>query len=196
MHLRHVHRPATLGLAAPDAAHPTTPHDPFAVPAARAGDRLTVRSVAGWIGIGVLLALLVAYRPMSLGGPTSFVVVSGTSMEPVLATGDLAIALRSDRYAVGDIVSYAPSADPAGRIIHRVIGGDSLGGYITRGDARGTADPDRPSPAAIDGKVVAVVPGAGLAIALLRTPLVIGAILALVVLSFAWGDLRRRSDRR
>src|SRR5437868_9645307 len=53
-------------------------------------------AVVGWF---------VALRPAQLGGPATFVVVQGVSMEPTYHTGDLVISHRQSSYAVGDVVA-------------------------------------------------------------------------------------------
>lgn len=105
----------------------------------------------------IALTLLVAgawfqfLRPSSIGGPATYVIVSGTSMLPTLGSGDLAVAFREDSYEVGDIVVYrVPGADPGAgtQIVHRIVGHPPNGiGYLVQGDNRegrpGLLAPDR-----------------------------------------------------
>jgi len=149
------------------------------------GERIGLRAALGWVAVGAIAALLFVFRPIGLGGTTGLVIVTGTSMAPAIASGDVAVVLRTDDYAVGDVIAYHPSAVPAGRIIHRIVGGDADAGFITRGDARTTEDPDRPVPAAIDGEVVTVLPGVGPVVAVLRDPLVFAALCTLLLVSVA-----------
>jgi hypothetical protein len=49
-----------------------------------------------------------------------------------------------------------PAYDQAGAgtlVVHRIVGGSSHDGYVTRGDNRGYRDPWRPKPADIAGKM-------------------------------------------
>ena len=70
--------------------------------------RSTVRRVLGWVQIVLTLAVLGFWffelRPQSLGGPASYALVSGKSMEPVYHTGDVVIVHRHARYHIGQIV--------------------------------------------------------------------------------------------
>lgn len=156
------------------------------------------KSVAEALAFVGLAALIFVFRPIAWGGDTSYAVVVGISMEPTMRTGDLAIVMRHDTYAVGDIVSYHPSAAPQGEIMHRIVGGDAATGWVTKGDHRPDADPDRSTTANIVGKVILHVPMAGYAVNSLRNPYVLGTLVALLVMAIAW-DLfakRSRSARR
>lgn len=127
------------------------------------------------IGLNVYLAnannVLGNKLPMPLGYGAA-VVMSG-SMEPTFSTGDLLLVRQSDQLQVGDIVVYQ-----SGRslVVHRVIGldGDMV---ITQGDANNTADPPFEK-GAILGTVAGRVPGAGVLVNALKSPL--GMILLLV----------------
>ena len=59
--------------------------------------------------------------PPSLGGKTSYISVSGHSMEPTYVTGDLVILREKGSYEPGDIVAF--KAD-GGVVIHRIIDGE------------------------------------------------------------------------
>lgn len=153
-------------------------------------------ALASWLVFLVLAALFIAFRPVTLGGATQWTFVAGSSMEPGLHTGDLAIVVRQADYTVGDIVSYHPSAAPAGLIIHRVIGGDAGAGYVVKGDNKDAPDPDRPAPAAIVGRAIVVVPGLGWVLHAIRHPLVLAALAAVVTLGLVWDELRKRDARK
>jgi signal peptidase I len=128
------------------------------------------------ISLILLAAWLVLLRPARLGGPGSYVVVSGTSMEPGLHTGDLAILWRADRYDRGDVIAFR--VDEGGTVIHRVIGGDQRAGYVTQGDNRETPDQWRPLPNVILGRMWLHLPAAGQAMGSLRASGWIGGSLA------------------
>lgn len=122
----------------------------------RAERRSLVRSLAGW---GVLLLVLGAWavtlRPTQLGGPASFIVVSGDSMEPTLHSGDLVILRAQDTYELGDIVTFAvPEGEPgAGAlVIHRLTASEG-GAWVPRGDNRDREDEWRPTDDDIRGEL-------------------------------------------
>lgn len=160
-----------------------------------------VRVLAGRRSRGALLALLVlvgwwvAVRPVGLGGATGYVLVSGESMRPGLATGDLVVTRRANDLGRGDVVAFrVPEGDPAaGRLaIHRIVGGSAASGWRVRGDNRGMVDPWRPRGSDVVGRAVLHVPGAGRVLAVVGQP----ALLALLAGAFAWSAVSARDRRR
>ncbi|WP_041582807.1 S24/S26 family peptidase [Xylanimonas cellulosilytica] len=83
------------------------------------------------MGTLAILALVVALWPAQWGGFLSLTIVSGASMEPTYASGDLVVGLRRQP-ALGDVVVYRPDG-VEGHVVHRVVGG-SPDGWTTRGD--------------------------------------------------------------
>jgi signal peptidase len=131
-----------------------------------------------WLLVAAPAALL---WPQVLGGPVEYLVVSGSSMEPGMHTGDLVLVRRSAAYAVGDTVAYrVRDADPgAGSIvIHRIVGGSADTGFVTQGDNRDQTDLWRPHAEEILGEQWALVPRAGVLVTLLKSPLVLGLVAA------------------
>ena len=142
------------------------------------GTAATVAAVISW---------MVWLRPASLGGPTTYVYVAGTSMEPSMHTGDLVLTRRADSYRVGDVVAYpVPEGEPgAGTlVIHRIVGGSSSDGYVVRGDNRSRADLWHPTAEDIVGRDWIHLRGFAEWIALLRSPLAV-ALFAGFVAFFA-----------
>lgn len=135
-----------------------------------------------WLTAIALAAGWAVYlRPASLGGPAGYVIVSGSSMEPMMHTGDLAVVRRQADYGIGEVVAYRiPKEDVGGGmlVIHRVIGGALDEGLVLQGDNRDTKDMWRPGAADVVGALWWHIPHAGTAMFLLRTPIVIAAVLA------------------
>jgi signal peptidase len=132
------------------------------------------------LGATLAVAWFFLLRPVALGGPASYVIVSGISMEPHLHTGDLVIVQKSDQYHVGDLVAYkVPQGQPlAGNlVIHRIIGGDATAGFVVKGDNNNGPDPWHPRAADIVGKSWAAFPGSGRLLLIARQPLVLAALL-------------------
>lgn len=142
------------------------------------------------VALGSILALLVL--PPSLGGRLDVTVVNGTSMEPALDSGDLAITWRSSSYDVGDVIVYATAV---GGVVHRVVAVEPDGDYVTRGDNRETVDDWRPDDRVVRGRVVAHVPAVGRIVAGLQARLGAGGM-ALGLLLVAMGATRARDRRR
>lgn len=151
---------------------------------------LTLVLVAGWT---------VFLRPQALGGPTAVVVVSGTSMQPSLHTGDLVLVHRRRSYRVGDVIAYkVPEGEvgAGGVIIHRITGGDAATGFVVRGDNRTTVDQWRPRPADVMGVRWVDLPTSDRRLTWLRTPIGFGALAAAFsfVLIASGGSQSRRGD--
>ena len=93
--------------------------------------------------IVMLLGVVVYLWPASLGGRATIVFVTGSSMAPTLTSDDVVLAREHATYSVGDLVVFkVPEGDAAGKfIIHRIVGGSSSTGWVTRGDNRTTVDP-------------------------------------------------------
>lgn len=149
------------------------------------------------LGIALLVVWFVLFRPLFLGGPAGYIIISGRSMEPALHSGDLAITKRHDSYTVGDIVAFTVN----GRIvIHRILEGAAGDGYIVQGDNKDYPDPWHPTAEQIMGKMWRHVPGAGRYLLALRQPpvfaLVVAAIGALVLFPPPRRESRRQSRKR
>jgi len=97
--------------------------------------RVSVSTIAIW----AVIILLIAVNIVSLLSGQSYVaVVSGTSMEPILSTGDVVFILpvkSPSEISLGDVIVYKSQS---GRyIIHRVINMVSAGDkayFVTKGD--------------------------------------------------------------
>lgn len=130
---------------------------------------------------GVVLWVLwfVFLAPASLGGPVSLIWVSGTSMEPTLHTGDLAIMYEFDSYEVGDIVAF--EIPEGGTVIHRVVrSGNGL--YEFRGDNKPRDDQWVLDDRAVQGRQLFSIPNAASVISTLGQPRVLGLLVGAMVL--------------
>jgi signal peptidase len=140
-------------------------------------------------------------RPAALGGPASYVIVSGISMQPTLKTGDLVVAQRQPSYAAGDIVAFRVPRGEAGEgamIIHRVIG-MAGSGYIVQGDNKRFQDPWEPTAEDILGRLWLLVPVGGRILGFFRQPSFLGAVAGIwgmaFVLSYGKGN-KTRSEKQ
>lgn len=158
----------------------------------------TARRLAGAAAWVVLALVIVAMWPVALGGRTAYIMVSGTSMEPTMHTGDLAILRQRSSYDVGDIVAYRiPKGTPGEGflVIHRIIGGDGARGYVLQGDNRGHRDVWRPTDGDVVGRRIALVPRLGRAVGRISSPSGVAAFLAgvVMVLVVSYRPARARS---
>lgn len=143
--------------------------------------------------IVMLAAWFFLARPAFMGGSTSYILVSGHSMEPNLYTGDLAVLRRQAEYRVGDVIAYQVEG---GVVIHRIIGGDAKQGYFTQGDNRDTKDGWKPTPNTIGGKMVFHVPKVGIGIGMMKQPQNLPVVAGLMGVFMVLGGGRKKLGRR
>jgi signal peptidase len=117
------------------------------------------------VAVALLVGWFLVLRPAGLGGPATYVIVSGTSMLPNLHSSDLVVTHRRDTYQAGDMVAFRVNGN---HVIHRIVGGNGVDGYETRGDNNPAIDPWRPTDADIAGESRYVVSGGGHPIEWLR----------------------------
>jgi signal peptidase len=159
---------------------------------------MTRRTLTLAFCLTALAAWLVLLRPTALGGPASYVFVSGTSMQPTLETGDLVLLQRADAYQPGDIVAFRTPEDQPGSgalVIHRIIGGDPGAGFVMRGDNKPVPDEWRPTADDVAGKLWIRLPGMGSVVGWLKQPSVFASLVAGAVVLFIMlggGTGRRR----
>jgi signal peptidase I len=137
------------------------------------------------------------FAPKPLGGPVSYIVTDGSSMEPSLHDNDLVIVREASSYSKGDVVAY--ESESLGRtILHRVIRVDA-GRYVFKGDNNNFIDQDRPREADILGKQWYVIPGGGEVIDWIGNPIAATALAFVVALILLIGfrlKAKRRSTAR
>ncbi len=148
------------------------------------------------LGIAALVMWWLVLRPVGLGGPASYVVIRGDSMQPVYDTGDLVMMRAADSYAVGDIVGYRVPDGELGAgllVIHRIVGGDPASGFVIQGDNNPAPDPWLPTADSVEGAALLAIPGVGRLLSFLHQP----AALAALAVSFlvAWFAGRGPSKR-
>jgi signal peptidase len=131
-----------------------------------------------------LLGWFIWLRPEFAGGRVDYIIVGGRSMLPTLHGGDLVVVRKQSAYKVGDVVAYhIPDGLFRGRrVIHRIVGGDAVNGFVMRGDNNADEDLWQPRQFNVEGKLWKRVPAAGRLVALARAP----ALLAAVVGGFAF----------
>src|SRR5262245_42117953 len=149
----------------------------------RAQKRRRVRRWITILGLAALAGGFVAMLPAQLGGRTTYLIVSGHSMEPTMRLGDLAVIRPAARYGVGDVIAYrvpGHSFEAGAVVIHRIVGGTNRGGFTTRGDHNGYDDPWHPRARDAIGSPVVHVPGVGQVFSRLRGPLPLAAFAGLI----------------
>jgi signal peptidase len=131
------------------------------------------------LGLLVAAAWSVTLRPTSLGGPATYAVVRGDSMLPDFHTGDLLVLRASSAYVPGEVVGYRVPDGEIGAghvVVHRIVGGDALGGFTVEGDNNPAPDPWLPRAGDVAGTVWLQVPGLGRIVGYLHQPAAAGAL--------------------
>src|SRR5262245_42576463 len=91
-----------------------------------------IRLVAVGLAVAALVAAWATLAPSQLGGPVSYALVVGSSMEPKLERGDLVVTRPAADYRVGDVVLFH-DRDLGRDVLHRIVAvGD--GRFVTKGD--------------------------------------------------------------
>jgi signal peptidase len=167
---------------------------------ARAAATIALKALQALACLAIVAGWFLLLRPASLGGPASYVIVAGRSMEPGLRMHDLAIVRKQGDYHTGDVIAFRV---PEGEVIHRIVGGDAESGFVTKGDNNEEPDLWRPRPADIKGALWFRIPAGGRVLEFVARP-VNAAILAGSIAAF-WllvGEemqvplaRRRRKDR-
>ncbi|MBK5222782.1 MAG: signal peptidase I [Acidimicrobiia bacterium] len=146
------------------------------------------------VTIAVLALVWFVYlAPVELGGATSYIRISGESMEPTYYTGDLVMLRERDNYRVGDIVAFRAQG---GIVIHRIIGGDSQTGFTMQGDNNSWIDPWQPTDEHIVGEAWVHTPGAGEVLQTVQQPSTMGMVAGTAVGLSLLGTPSRRRRRR
>jgi len=116
-----------------------------------------------------LLIFWLTLAPAQIGGPLTYAIVNGNSMEPGFFLGDLVLLREEPVYGVGDAVVYF---DPkmGQYVFHRIIAleGDR---FILQGDNNDWLDSHRPSRDEIRGKLWLHIPKLGKVVGWTREPL-------------------------
>jgi signal peptidase I len=111
-----------------------------------------IRTWSAALGIACALAFMTTH---------GVVVVTGESMRPALARGDLAVYRRTRTVPDGAVVVYA--RDGGGLVAHRVIATEKRGALRTKGDANRTADFTSVTADRIHGRIILRIPSGALA---------------------------------
>jgi signal peptidase I len=154
--------------------------------------------------IGALVAIVAVaatawavLAPPELGGSTRYVILEGSSMEPALQAGDLALVRAQESVQKGDVVLYEHPRLGA-HVLHRIVR-FSGGRFTLKGDNNDYLDDVRPPHDEIEGKLWVTLPGVGSAIVWAREP-VHAALIVFALAFFALGGgaavaALRRSSR-
>ncbi|MBP3624734.1 MAG: signal peptidase I [Peptococcaceae bacterium] len=147
-----------------------------------------IKKTAYAVLVGALLLILAAncymmfarlvlheQQPDVLGYSTA-VVISG-SMSGSIEINDMIIIHAEDTYTTGDVITFYSGHS---LVTHRIVG-ETERGFITKGDANNAADLYPVPITDVVGKVVLVLPGIGVIVEALRTPLGMTVLLGIAL---------------
>ena len=114
----------------------------------------------------VAAIILMAFSALSFSGNVKARIVLTGSMEPAISAGDVIITTPITRKIpkINDVVAYQAkrfNGEDVAVFSHRIIGGDIENGFIMKGDANKSPDPQKPKDEDILGVVFFVVPFIG-----------------------------------
>ena len=187
---------AVLDGDVPSAAVPTADQSPPSTdpPRSRGQIRRPYRRLIDGVLAMLLAAGLAAVVAAVLSGWVGITIVVGNSMEPTIDSGDLVLTRPQPSYRVGDVVVFRIPDGQAGegnRVIHRITGGTAAG-YRTAGDNRDGVDLWTPAASDVVGAHRLTVPAGGSLLLHLRSPLLLGIVLALATFRLALSVQQRR----
>ncbi len=116
-----------------------------------------------------LVVFWLTLAPSQFGGPVTYTIVNGNSMEPGFLRGDLVLIRREAVYVPGDAVVYR---DPlmGQYVFHRIVD-VQMDHFVLKGDNNGWLDSYHPTQGEIVGKLWAHLPKVGNVIQWMRMPL-------------------------
>lgn len=126
--------------------------------------------------IAVCILLVVLFAPIQLGGATTYAIIDGNSMEPMLKEGDLVVLRSSTSLSVDDIALY--SHPEIGPIIHRIISTEE-NRFVFKGDNNDWTDSHEATQEEILGKYWFSLPKVGIVLSWLHTAVGISVASAL-----------------
>jgi signal peptidase len=110
--------------------------------------------------------LLMVFAGLSFTGNVKARIVLTGSMAPAINAGDVIITVPIAKKApkVDDVIAYQAkrfNGENVAVFSHRIIGGDIENGFIVKGDANKSPDPQKPKAAEILGVVLFAIPFIG-----------------------------------
>ncbi len=125
--------------------------------------------------------------PQSFGGRAGWVLVSGTSMQPRLHTGDLVLVEHQSSYHAGEVIAYRVPKGQVGAghvVIHRIVGGNGRTGWRMKGDNRTAPDLWYPTNHDVIGAKQLRIPDAWFVLRVLHLPVLLALFAGFAV--FFW----------
>ena len=119
-------------------------------------------SISGY----VVAILLMVFAGLSFTGNVKARIVLTGSMSPAISVGDVIVTVPITQKApqIGDVIAYQAkrfNGEKVAVFSHRIIDGDIENGFIVKGDANKSPDPQKPKAEDILGVVIFAIPFIG-----------------------------------
>lgn len=125
----------------------------------------------------------------------SYTITHGVSMNPVYYQNDLIFVVKSPEYHIGEIAEYRTPRTGI-EVLHRIIGGDPLNGFVFKGDNNQSTDTFTPTAGQIVGRALLHVPHGGVWLKPILSPTGLGMMGFLIISGGAAGTRTRREIPR
>jgi signal peptidase len=124
-----------------------------------------LKKVMSFSGYALAISLMI-FAGLSFTGNVKARIVLTGSMAPAINTGDVIVTMPIERKApqVDDVIAYQAkrfNGENVAVFSHRIIGGDIDNGFIVKGDANKSPDPQKPKAEDILGVVFLTIPFIG-----------------------------------
>lgn len=144
--------------------------------------------------LSLMVILAMYFWPAPLGGQTTYLVLVGQSMIPVIEPGSFVIVRADSQYREGDVVAFVDTVDNNRQVVHRII--EMLGGrYVTKGDNNLQADSYIVQESDILGRAVFAVPYIGNLVVFFGSPAGVMANVAFLGLFLFISYRKKRMSR-
>ena len=115
-----------------------------------------------------LLPVAIYFWPVQFHGDTTYIMLVGNSMYPVIESGTFVVLKQDQKYILGDIIGFVNEENK--NVVHRIV--EQTGeGFITKGDNNKRNDPGVVPVDEVIGRTVFVIPYVGYTSLFLQTPI-------------------------
>ncbi|AJW70530.1 signal peptidase I [Nitrosopumilus adriaticus] len=115
-----------------------------------------------------LLPIVIYFWPAQLHGDTTYIMLVGNSMYPVIESGTFVVLKQDQKYIIGDIIGFVNEEEK--NVVHRIVK-QTDEGFITKGDNNRKNDPGIVPVDEVIGRTIFVIPYVGYTSLFLQTPI-------------------------
>ncbi|WP_278975085.1 signal peptidase I [Nitrosopumilus sp.] len=116
----------------------------------------------------LFIPILIYFWPVQLYGDTTYIMLVGNSMYPVIESGTFVVLKQEQQYFLGDIIGFVNEDNK--NVVHRIVE-QTDEGFITKGDNNKKNDPGVIPVDKVVGRSIFVIPYVGYTSLFLQTPI-------------------------